>query len=112
MTSCWQDIKRAAHFKALTIKLRRDLRELQAELKSARANGYIAGSAAMMAGVHTALDDGDLSLWISDRLLRQRTPRLPPFNLPPETEALVRREVGVLLKQCGIKPRGLEDIAL
>jgi hypothetical protein len=109
--TCAQENRRAAHFKALSIKLRRDVRVLQQELKSARSAGYIAGSATMMGSVHTALDDGDLSLWISARLLAQRTPRIPPFNLSPEKQKLVRREVAALLEQSGIKS-DVSEIAL
>ena len=108
--TCWREIQRAAHFKALTVKLRRDVRKLEAELKVARTNGFINGSASMMAGVHDALDDGDLSLWISQRLLAQRR-KVPPYHLPPEVETMVREEIAALLKACGIKS-DVSEIAL
>jgi hypothetical protein len=104
------DHKRAAHFKAETLKLRQRIRELEREVKATRAIAFADGSGMMMAAVHAALNDGDLSLWISQRLLRQRT-RVPPFHLSPEKEAMVRAEVGALLRACGVKSK-VEDIAL
>lgn len=101
MTSA-PDRRRAAHFKALTLELRHRVAVLEREAKVTRARAYADGSAAMMAGVHTALNDGDLSMWISQRLLSARV-RVAPFNLPPEKEAQVRAEVAALLKKCGIK---------
>jgi hypothetical protein len=108
--TCAPERRRADHFKAETIKLRRRVAVLEQELKAARHGGYIAGSASMMAAVHDALDDGDLSLWISQRLLAQRT-RIPPFHLSPEKEAMVRTEVAALLEQSGIKS-DVNEIAL
>jgi hypothetical protein len=108
--TCAQENRRAAHFKALTLELRHRVAVLERELKAARSAGYINGSAAMMAAVHDALDDGDLSLWISQRLLAQRT-RVPPFHLSPEKEAMVREEIAALLKACGIKS-DISEIAL
>jgi hypothetical protein len=102
--------RRAEIFKANTIRLRQRVFALEREVKSARTAGYIAGSAAMMAGVHDALNDSDLSLWISQRLLAQRR-KCPPFNLSPEKQALVRAEIAALCKACGIKSN-VEEISL
>ena len=100
--SAWRDIKRAAHFKSLTIELRREVRKLQAELKAAHHSGFINGSAAMMAGVVAALNSDELEAWLGQRLMSCRT-RRPPFNLSPASDAMVRREVAVLLEKCGQK---------
>lgn len=102
--------RRAEHFKVLTIKLRHRVAVLEQEAKVARTAGYIAGSASMMAGVHTALNDGDLSAWLSNRLLSARV-RVAPFHLSPEKEAMVRTELSALCKACGIKSN-VEDILI
>ena len=104
------DRKRADHFKAVSIKLRQRVRALEQEVKSARTSGFVNGSATTMAAVHDALNDGDLSLWISQRLLARRV-KLPPFHLSPEKEAMVRAEVAALLKACRIKS-DVNEIAL
>ena len=97
-----QDHRRAEHFKALTIKLRRDVCKLQAELKVVRSAGFIDGSARMMAGVAAALNSDELEAWLGQRLMSCRT-RRPPFKLSPATDAMVRREVADLLEKCGQK---------
>jgi hypothetical protein len=104
------DHRRAQHFKAETIALRKRIRALERELKETHARSFAIGSSHTMAAVHDALDDGDLSLWISQRLLAQRR-KCPPFNLSPEKQAMVRSEIAALLKACRIKSH-VDEIAL
>lgn len=94
--------RRAETFKARALKQQRTIYALTQQLKAQHPRSFAQGSGAMMAAVHDALNDADLSLWISQKLLAQRT-RRPPFKLSPEKERMVRTEVAAILKKCGVK---------
>jgi hypothetical protein len=102
MTSRSQEHRRAEIFKANSTKMRARIFALERELKSARTAGYIDGSAQMMAGVVAALNSDELEAWLGQRLMSCRT-RRPPFKLSQASDAMVRREIQVLLEKCGQK---------
>ena len=105
------EYRRGEHFRLKAKAAGAEVQALKVELRATRARRFAEGSAVMLAAVHDALGDLDLSLWISQKLRAQRT-RLPPFRLPPEKEAMVRAEVADLLRRSGIKNFNVQDIEI
>ncbi len=109
--------KRAEHYKAETLELRRELagrkraeyfkaqieklrRELAAERRKLAEN-FCRGSAETMAAVYASLPTDDAALALSQLMMASHKKK-PPFKLSASVEAAARREAIEVLRKAGL----------
>lgn len=104
--------QRADHFKARLAVATKEVAKLRRELRDVARDRYVEGSAVATADAFAALGDEILQMWLSQKMMARRGIRVPPYHLPPATEAMVRAEISAHLKKCGVASIRVEDIEL
>jgi hypothetical protein len=109
--SAAREHQRAERFKLRVGTANAKITKLERELKEARRAGFIDGSADTLATVYSALGDLSLCGWLSQRMMSLRV-KTAPYHLPPEVEAMVRRELAEGFARCEVKDVDVGSISL